>query len=202
MKNIVAAILTVACAVFAALIGVQAFGQEPKALGWERGQGVPQSAIIKHRFGVAQGPLKTNWTHPVAGLDRVLVSYTDKQGVCSVFGYHYFPTPDSGYGSTYRFKVDEWADRVAAKFGGVAGERTDVNYDTVLDNPKDWVRALERGSAFYFYDWSKRLPEGYEEVAVAAGIRDDYVSYVEIRFRFDNWDACLAEREAAMRAEL
>ena len=194
MKNIVAAILTVACVVFAALIGVQAFGQEPKALGWERGQSVPEGAIVKK--GIAQGPSKTDYAQPVAGLHEVLVSYTDKQGVCSVAGFHNL-TSNNVYGITHRSKTDEWADRVFAKFDGVAGEKSDANFDTLFDEPKYWLRALERGNAFYLYSWRKNLPEGYSAVDVAAR-----PSYIRLMFKFDNWDACEAEREAATQAEL
>ena len=182
MKNILAAILTVACTVVAALISVQAFGQEPKALGWERGQSVPESAIVEQSY--AQGPFKGDYVQPVAGLDRVFVIHTAKQGVCAVTGLHNFTSKDGyGYGMAHRSKVDEWADRVAAKFGGVAGEKWDVNFD---------------GSAYYFYGWNKSLlPEGYSSVQVHAKS-----GYVVLLFQFDNYDACEAEREAAMRAEL
>ena len=194
MKNIGPAMLTVTCTVFAALIGVQALGQEPNALGWERGQSVPESAIV--RQGNAQGPLKTDYVRPVAGLDEVVVSYTDKQGVCSVNGFHNF-TSNESYGAVHRMKVDEWAGRVAAKFDGVAGEKSDMNLDTLFDEPQYWLRALERGNAFYFYSWRKTLPEGYAAVEVSAAI-----GYVRLLFKFDNWDACEAEREAATQAEL
>ena len=222
MKNIVAAILTGACAVFAALLGVQvlcgdtagreALGQEPKALGWERGQSVPESAIVKPGF--AEGPLKTDFVQPVAGLDEVLVGYTDKQGVCSVMGAQYF-IPN--YAREYRDKVDEWASGVGLKFR-VDGNKLEWNSDTVFNEPKDWLRAFERGRVYYFYSWQfKELPEGYADATVelrpgwrVVGWPDRhrhqprvrYEGLVVLTFRFDNWGACVAEREAAMQAKL
>ena len=163
-----------------------ATAEGPKALGWERGQSVPDSAI-KH--GAAQGPLKMGYAQPVAGLDEVIVTYTDKQGVCAVIGIREFASND-GYKRGHRARVDEWAGRVAAKFGGVAGAKTaDANS--------------------YSYEWREELPEGYAVALVAAGgpggrspEPGQPPSSVVLHFRFDNWDACVAELEAAMQAEL
>lgn len=182
-------------ATLAAALGATAFAQQttievpqgPKALGWERGQGVPESAIM---HGAAQGPLKMGYAQPVAGLDEVIVTYTEKQGVCAVIGIREF-TSDDGYNKGHRARVDEWAGRVAAKFGGVAG-------------------AKKAGANSYSYEWrEEELPEGYAVAIVAAGGAGGRspepgqpASSVVLHFRFDNWDACVAELEAAMQAEL
>ena len=175
----------IALAALFATTGI-AMAQEPKALGWERGQSVPESAITKQAHSTR--PLKAGWTQPLAGLHHVLVGYTNTQGVRFVVGRYDFTSNDS-YGADHRMQVDEWADRVAAKFGGVAGEKLVGNSDPVFDEPKDWLRALKRGNAFYFYHW-KDLPEGYAHVVVAAA-----ADYVALQFNFDN--AGVAELEAA-----
>lgn len=179
----------------AVALGAAAFAQTtPKALGWERGQAVPPSAIVKQ--GASAGPLKYDHAAPVAGLDEVIVVYTDRSGVCSVIGIERFTSNDA-YGIKHRSKVDEWAERVATKFGGVAGTNNDENYDTLFDEPEDWLTALKRGNAFYYYSWSDKLPEGYSTVEVVAGADN-----VRLLFKFDNNDACEAEKEAATQAEL
>ena len=194
---VLAVLLFVATVFFARHVATTGIANAPapKALGWERGQSVPESAIVK------KGPFlnrtfKTDYAQPVAGLDEVLVSYTAKQGVCGVTGFHNFTSKD-GYGAAHLSMADEWADRIAAKFGGVAGNKAQ-NYGTVSDEPQDLLRALNRGDAFYFYRWGRRnLPEGYSAVEVVAR-----PSYIKLQFKFDNWSACDAEREAARQAEL
>lgn len=134
---------------------------------------------------------------PVAGLDEVVVVYTDKLGVCVVVGIERFASNDA-YGIAHRSKVDEWAERVALKFDGVAGTNADANHDTLFDEPEDWLTALERGNAFYIYSWEEdKRPDGYQAVEVVAE-----VDYVKLLFQFDNYDACKAEQEAWTQAEL
>ena len=168
--------------------------QTPKALGWERGQAVPQSAIVEQ--GNEEGPLKRAFVQPVAGLDEVVVVYTDKLGVCAVVGIERLTSTD-GYGIAHRSKVDEWAERVATKFGGVAGTNADANHDPVFDEPEYWLTALERGNAYYIYSWEDGLPDGYQAVEVVA-----QVGYVKLLFQFDSYRACEAEQEAWTQAEL
>ena len=171
-----------------------AFAQTPKALGWERGQAVPQSAIIEH--ATAEGPWKIAPVESVAGFDVVAVVYTDKLGVCGVGGVEWI-TSNNAYGTVHRRKVDDWAERVASKFDGVAGTKTDANIDTLFDKARHWLTALKRGNVVYRYSWRDSLPEGYSYVEVVAA-----ADHVAVSFRFDNYDACRAEKEAAQRAEL
>ena len=162
-------------AMLAVTLPASAFGQTtPKALGWERGQAVPQSAIVRQND--REGPLKSARVEPAAGLDDMTINYTDKLGVCAVNGIDRLPSFDAS-------EVDKWAERVATKFGGIAGTK-------LFD--------LDTGIA---YDWSDSLPEGYSSVNVAM-IREGSAASLMLIFRFDNHSACEAEQEAWTQAEL
>ena len=158
-----------------AWIEAELYAQTPKALGWERGQAVPQSAIVKQ--GKAEGPFKFATVEPVAGLYEVELEYTDKLGVCTVIGVERFTS-----GESREFQLDQldlWAERVATKFGGVAGTKSPV-----ADG----------------YTWrGANLPEGYDSVGVALAVDPAEVMLI---FRFDNHHACDAEQEAWTQAEL
>ena len=168
-------IATTLAAMLAVALAATAFAQTtPKALGWERGQAVPQSAIV--RQSDREGPLKSAKVEPAAGLDSMMIYYTDKLGVCSVNGFDELPSFDAS-------EVDKWAERIATKFDGVAGTK-------LFD--------LDTGIA---YDWSDSLPEGYSRIYVAM-IGDGSVAIVMLMFEFDNHDACEAEQEAWTQAEL
>ena len=123
----------------AVALAASAFAQTtPKALGWERGQAVPQSAIINQ--GSSEGPLRQAYVQPVAGLDTVEVAYTEKIGVCAIHGYDSF---------SFSFQVDKWAEHVATKFGGVAGTK------------------IGKGG-FVVYGWfGDDVPKGYSKAIVA-----------------------------------
>ena len=168
-------IATILAAMLAVALAAAAFAQTtPKALGWERGQAVPQSAIVAQ--GIREGPLKAAKVDPAAGLDDMMVEYTDKLGVCSVSGFDELPSFDAS-------EVDKWAERIATKFGGVVGTK-------LFD--------LDTGIA---YSWSDDLPEGYLDVAVVM-VGDGSAAIITLIFNFDNHDACEAEQEAWTQAEL
>ena len=173
-------IATTLAAMLAVALAASAFAQTPKALGWERGQAVPQSAIAEQ--GSSEGPQKsaTVWK-PVAGLDKVVLEYTEKLGVCAVYGYGGFTSIDPS------LEVRQWAERVATKFGGVAGTK-------VVD---------DAGSKAVVYVWNDDdLPGGYSLVMVTGPFELDGETVVMMGFFFDNHDACEAEQEAWTQAEL
>ena len=181
-------IATILTAMLGAALAASAFGKTPKALGWERGQAVPESAIVKQ--GSINGRLKHAYVKPVAGVDEVLLSYTDKLGVCAVAGIERF-TSNSAYRSKVPDTVRKWAERVVSKFGKI-----DTNPDAWGDESKYWLKSLvvtaaTRHNPHYYYSWRKEdLPEGYWAITVSAE-----PDYVEVLFAFDNHRACQAEQE-------
>ena len=159
----------------AVALAASAFAQTPTAFGWERGQAVPASAIVKQ--SESDGMLKEGFVRPVAGFEKMAIIYTDKLGVCAVVGLDSVPpipaadTDTAAATWAAHDAADTWAARVATKFNGVAA--TDVAEE-------------DDGE---MYRWLGL--EGYDTVTVAAFVIQGDVK-LAVTFSFDNWDACQA----------
>ena len=192
----------------AAAEAASAFAQTPKALGWERGQAVPQSAIVKQH--ASQGPLKSAAVEPVGGLNGTILYYTEELGVCSVVGIHAFVTPEAcrqhglpagcmANAEDPASQLFKWEDRVAAKFGGLRGARVSDPFGSDYGGyfwPPDNVTQGYASAAVYVVPDARRL------VSSIPGESGVPLHEVRLSFYFDNYDACEAEQEAAIQAEL
>lgn len=191
-------------AMLAGLVGASAFAQTtPKALGWERGQAVPEGALIGVRPAIHDlegSPYKvgevTALLRPKA-LRQVRVWYTEKSGVCEVEGYAHLNPNDPP--ELQQVELDKWAERIASKFGGIAGR------------PAQWGNG-----PLYGYYWgytsaegTSQVPDGYQSVAVTPfmNIANGEISAVKLNFDFkegwdgEGWTACRGEVDAYLEKE-
>ena len=132
-----------------------------------------------------------------AGFDHILVLYTGNQGVCKVVGFVEVSRPRSDdYGSRHKKVADEIKDRVVAKLGGnPPSSQYDSVWDNFWDEAKYWINALEDENANYAFLWEKDNAVPFDTVLVEAVYGGGRAV-----FEFGNFDACLAERDAANAA--
>ena len=166
-------IATTLAAMLAMALAASAFAQTPKALGWERGQAVPASAIVEQ--GGTEGAIKYAFVKPVEGFDGVLVAYTDNLGVCAVSGTERFPSRRA-----YRANVFDngrvLRARVASKFGQTEDVWRRLNFTSTTD------------AKGFIYNWKKdELPVGYRVIQARA--REEHY-LIRVIFAFDNHQAC------------
>ena len=169
-------IATTLAAMIAVALAAYAFAANPQALGWERGQAVPESAIVEQ--GGIEGALKFAYVKPVEGFDSVLVAYTDNLGVCAVAGTERFASRRA-----YRAKVFDvgkaWMERVASKFGKTVDPFKVLTLSVTPDGKGN------ADSSFAFSWKEDELPQGYRAIQVIA--KPDYI---RVQFAFDNHRAC------------
>lgn len=178
-----------------AVLAALAAGAEeaPKALGVTQGQAISDDTAVVHQ----DGPLKTAILPSVAGFDRVFVLFTDSQGACKVSGYELVDNArGDSYGIRHRQVADKWITRMQAKLGRTPSQRTDEHWDSVFDDAKHWLMALERGNAAYDAYWVNGDAMPFRATAVQT-----QSGRISVSFEFANVEACFAERDAANQAE-
>lgn len=163
---------------------------KPSALGVSEGDPVPANS---RRNDDAGQVLRIGVLPGVAGLDRVLVAYTERQGACKVVGVVDVDNARAdSYGTAHKQAVDDLVNRVKGKLGADPTTTRDFNVDTLFHRPQDWVDALRRDNATYSSIWEDDAARPFRTVYVHA----EY-GYVQVHFEFKNFVDCHAEQEAA-----
>ncbi len=132
---------------------------------------------------------------PNAAFEYYTVKATDKDGVCQVTGIGDTVATDPA-GNKLKSKFKEFHDVLKVKYGP-SEDYDDIDSDSKLSGTKDWMSSLEQEDRYLESYWSledgSNLPSDLIEIAAIAGALSPEEGYVNVRYRFDNYEACKSE---------
>ena len=191
-------ILAIAVATLTTTIPANAEQDAPdvvqEALGFAQGDHIPKADRDADDAGKV---LRVIVSPGKAGFDRVVVVYTEGQGVCKVVGLVEVEIDNAvlDNGKRHKAEADQLIERVVKKLDGTRpSKRVDRNNDTLFTD-NEWVMALRRGNAHYGAFWFKEDARPFSAVVV-----ESRPGFVSVSFEMTNFDACVAEQDAADEA--
>jgi hypothetical protein len=137
----------------------------------------------------------TKVASPNAAFEFYSIKATEKTGVCQVSGIGVTVTTNA-YGEGIKRQFESLKAVLNQKYG----KSSDYDYlksGSIWDSPQYWMRSLEQGERSLNSYWDKEggsnLPSNLSEIALLSGGLSSTEGFVNIRYRFDNYEVCKSE---------
>ncbi len=130
-------------------------------------------------------------THPEVKF--YLLKYGPETGVCLAKAVSQ-DVQTNGYGFSLRSAVDKVKDQLEEKYGSTYEFTDFLMPGSIWDEPKYWMRSLEREERSYMYVWESTpafpLPDGLHQLALIAAALSADAGYWMTEFYFANDSKC------------
>jgi hypothetical protein len=172
-------------------------------------------------FGLAMGMKKSDFSGPLAEVSPGKYTTTQVAKPFRLFETYVLKFgPDTGLcyvkaisknisTSVYGFELQREFDTLKEKLAQRYGDHKLVDhlyYDSIWNDPKDWMMALRKKqrvlAAFWDHEEGSRLPSDISSIAAQASALASEKGYIAVDYEFTNHDACSAAIDSAQDGAL